>query len=134
MPRIFASLLPAIVLVACAEPEGGERTTFFFPDGDPEAGRTAFTQMQCYACHGVIGDDFPEPHATPPLPDPLGPDLAAMSRGEIAEAIIAPYHPIPDDLEAVRRGEVPQMGDYSEAMTVRQLIDIVGYLERLGRQ
>ncbi len=128
MPRIFALLLPVIVVVACGVPEGGERATFFFPDGDPEAGRTAFGQMQCYACHGVIGDDFPEPHATPPLPTPLGPDLAALSRGQVAEAIIAPYHPIPDDLEA------PQMGDYSEAMTVRQLIDIIAYLESLGRQ
>ncbi len=134
MPRIFALLLPLIVVVACDGPEAAERATFFFPDGDPEAGRTAFAQMQCYACHGVIGDDFPEPHATPPLPAPLGPDLAARSRGQVAEAVIAPYHRIPDDLEAVHRGEVPQMGDYSEAMTVRQLIDIVSYLETLGRR
>ncbi len=133
MRRALALIVPVLVAVACA-PEGGETVRTYFPDGDPVTGRQAFTEMACYVCHTVVGDTFPEPHASPPVPVELGPDLASMSRGVMVESIIAPSHRIPEDLEGVRRGELSRMGDYSEAMTVRQLIDIVAYLEHLGRQ
>ncbi len=133
MSRMILALSLLTMVVACA-PEGGEQARFFFPDGDPDAGRAAFSAMQCYACHHVIGDDFPDPHATPPLEVSLGPEIATLSRGAIAESIIAPSHGITAEFEQVLSGELSRMGDYSEAMTVRQFIDIVAYLEWLGSQ
>jgi hypothetical protein len=57
-----------------------------------------------------------------------------MSRGLIVESIIAPSHRVPEGIEGVRNQDMSRMGDYSEAMTVRQLIDIVAFLELLGRR
>jgi hypothetical protein len=127
-------LVSTVVAAAACGPEGGRIATLYLPDGDPTMGRSAFVEMRCYVCHAVVGDTFPEPHATPPVPVALGRNVGMMSRGAITEAIIAPSHRIPEGIESVRRGELSRMGDYSEAMTVRQLIDIVAYLETLGRQ
>jgi hypothetical protein len=133
MLRIIALMLALLLATACAQEEGGEAVRAFFPDGDPSAGRLAVDEMRCYVCHAVADGSFPEPHASPPVPIALGSNLARMSRGSLVEAIIAPSHRIPEGLEGVRGGELSRMGDYSEAMTVRQLIDIVAYLEALGR-
>ncbi len=132
MLRVFVLVFPVFILAGCGQPGDGEQVRFVFPDGDPTAGRTAFTEMQCYACHAVEGDDFPDPHASPPVPVALGPEVASMDRGYLAESIISPSHRIPEDMEGIRHEELSRMGDYSEAMTVRQLIDIVAYLESLA--
>jgi mono/diheme cytochrome c family protein len=122
----------ALVLLALATACEPDRTaSLYLPDGDPEPGRVAFAEMQCFVCHEVGGDTFPPPHASEPVPIRLGPHLAVQPRGQLFESIIAPSHRIPGPMEGVQRGELSRMGDYSEAMTVRQLIDIVAYLQAL---
>jgi hypothetical protein len=125
--RSFALLL--LVLAEGCEPQRTE--SLFLPEGDAEAGRVAFTEMQCFVCHEVRGDTFPPPHASEPVPTVLGAHLAVQPRGRLFESIVAPSHRIPGPMEGVRQGELSRMGDYSEAMTVRQLIDIVAFLQAL---
>src|SRR5690606_15234501 len=118
-------------------------TSYELPEGDPEAGRVAFEQMQCYTCHVVEGEDFPTPTADPPVPVVLGSPDNPHSREYLAESIIAPSHrfarPRPEiiaseppiyvqrEYENIRENSQSRMGDYSEAMTVRQWLDIVAY-------
>jgi hypothetical protein len=52
---------------------------------------------------------------------------------DIAEAVIAPSHRLPEDQEGVISGTVSRMGDYRDAMTVGQWLDIIAYLETLAR-
>ncbi len=37
-----------------------------------------------------------------------------------------------DDVKATLEGVLSPMGDYSHAMTVRQLLDVMAYLESIG--
>ena len=104
------------------------------PRGNPDAGRQAFIDLRCTACHRVAGEtDWPAPVSDAPGPD-LGPDLAAQPLGQLATAIVAPSHAMsirtsPDARERVE-GVLSPMGDFSEVMTVRQLASILAFLDR----
>ncbi len=105
---------------------------FALPDGDPKAGREAFVKLECYKCHEVKSEHFPR---APKGPDTAGPELTGMGGMHpveyLAESILNPNAVIvmgpgytgPDGLSI--------MPDYSEALTVRDLIDLVAYLKSL---
>ena len=116
------------------------------PEGDVEAGRDAFLELDCHACHRVRGEDFPAPVASPPLPFVLGARGEGKSRAYLAESIIAPSHRFARpprqyvateppmliseaEYENVREGDKSRMWDYRETMTVRQMLDLVAFLE-----
>jgi hypothetical protein len=113
--------------VACV----AQRESFYLPEGDPVAGKEAAHAMRCFVCHEFAGSDFPAPHAEPAVPVTLGAAQAAQSRERLAESIIAPSHRIAEGLEGATSGELSRMGDYSHAMSVRQMIDIVAYVRTL---
>lgn len=108
-----------------------ENAGFFFPEGDHVSGKQAFTTKQCFACHAVPGEGFRAPWAQPPVPVMLTAQTALQTREQLAESIIAPSHKIPQNLINVKGGTLSRMGDYSYAMTVRELIDIVAYIKSL---
>ncbi len=131
------------VLPACQA--GG----FHIPQGDPVKGRAIFTEVSCHTCHRVQGEEFPRPVASPPVPVVLGSPLNRQSRQYLAESIIAPSHrfahprPLYSDppfeysraeYENIRSGKLSRMGDYSELMTVRELFDLVSYLDSLQKR
>jgi hypothetical protein len=108
-----------LVLVAgCVEARQG----LLLPEGQVAAGKEAVRAMQCFVCHEIAGGEFPAPHAQPPVSVRLGAVQAPWSRERLAGSILAPAHPLADG----------RMGDYGEAMTVRQLVDNVAYLQSLG--
>ncbi len=106
---------------------------FILPDGDLNAGREVFVKLECYKCHEVKGEHFPP---APKGPDTAGPELTGMGSLHPAEylaesilnpnavIVIGPGYTGPDRLSI--------MPDYSEALTVRELIDLVAYLKSLG--
>ena len=47
-------------------------------------------------------------------------------------SIFAPSHEISANLRGPREDELSPMGDFSEAMTIRQFIDLVAYLRSLA--
>ena len=105
------------------------------PRGNPDAGRLAFMDLRCTACHRVAGEtDWPAPVSNAPGPD-LGPALAAQPFGQLATAIVAPSHAMSvrtgPDARAQMEGVLSPMGDFSEVMTVRQLANILAYLDRV---
>jgi hypothetical protein len=108
----------ALALAGCAQAPEQLR----FPAGDAVAGKETLRAMQCHTCHELASTDFPAPHAQL-RGVPLGAIQASWSGDTLIAAILAPAHDRPEG----------QMGDYSEAMTVRQLIDIVAYLQTLGK-
>jgi hypothetical protein len=107
------------------------------PSGDAAAGRQAFIDLRCTGCHRVADEpDLPPPVSESTGPD-LGPDLAPQSLGILATSIVAPSHAMsirtsPDTRERVD-GVLSPMGDYSGAMTVRQLLDVLAYLDDVRR-
>jgi mono/diheme cytochrome c family protein len=103
------------------------------PEGDRAAGKAAFVDLQCSACHTVHGvSDLPAPVAAPPVPVTLGGvTTTAPSDGQLVAAIVHPSHRVsrayPE--EKVKSGSLSRMGDMTDAMTVRQLVDVVAFLQ-----
>jgi hypothetical protein len=123
-------LLAAAVAACVTSPRSS--AGFRLPEGDVENGRVAFSELRCIACHEVVGVSLPLPTAEPPVAVKLGGVVDAYrTDGELVTAITNPSHRIARGYGegAVRSGDLSRMGDYSEAMTVRQLIDLVAFLQ-----
>ena len=107
--------------------------TFTVPSGQAAAGRQVFIDLECYTCHQVAQETFPEFSRGA---EHIGPDLTGMGAhhpGEyFAESIINPNAVIvigegysgPDGLS--------RMPEYNDVLTVQQLTNLVAYLKSLG--
>ncbi len=105
---------------------------FTFPAGNPQRGREVFAKLECYKCHEVKGEHFPN---APKQAKETGPELTGMGSHHPTEyfaesilnpnavIIVGPGYTGPDGLSI--------MPDYSESLTVRELIDLVAYLKSL---
>lgn len=124
-------LLSAFGAMSCG-PARKSSAGFHIPDGDAMAGQAAFVELKCNACHRVDGVDLPPPVADPSVPVVLGGRTPrARTDGELVGAIVDPSHKLaPGYPKAnLKSGDLSRMGDFSDAMTVRQLIDVVAFLQ-----
>jgi hypothetical protein len=123
--------LLAATLTACASSPRSS-AGFRLPPGDVAQGRASFAELRCNACHQVSGVDLPAPIAAHAVPVRLGGVVPAYrTDGELVTAIINPSHRLTGgyDERLVSSGGLSRMGDFSEALTVRQLVDIVAFLQ-----
>ena len=112
-----------------------ETVMLTLPRGSADAGRQTFVDLRCSSCHTVEGDSgLPAPVSDSPGP-PLGPALSDRPPGSVATAIVAPSHAMSirtsPETRANVEGVLSPMGDYSDTMTVRQLVDLIAYLDEL---
>jgi len=144
-----AAILAAVMVLAvsCAKEtgrhhaEGEQHGTpkgwkFTLTTGNPAEGRKVFVELQCYKCHEVKGEHFPD---VTQEDKGVGPELAHMAGMHpvefFAESIVNPNAVIDDD--ARERGYVgadgkSKMPDYSDVVSVKQLADLATYLTTLG--
>lgn len=131
MRRICLGILGLAALLTACVPGRKSAAGFHLPGGDIDRGKLAFTELKCHACHEVAGVALPTPVAEPRVPVALG-GIVPQSRtdGELVASIVDPsHHLVPGyDLDLVRTGSLSRMGDFSESMSVRQLIDLVAFL------
>jgi mono/diheme cytochrome c family protein len=117
---------------ATGESDNYEMTSVVMPEGQPAAGRQAFADLGCPACHAVSWETgWPEPAPAVRGPD-LGRKLSVGTTGALASSIIAPSHVVPSEYRKPQTGGKSPMTDFTRTMTVRQLIDIVAYLRSQG--
>jgi hypothetical protein len=100
--------------------------------GDVEAGRQAFLDLRCTACHAVPSESgFPAPVSANPGP-PIDVRLASRDVSYLMASIMTPSHAIStnigDEMRARLSGVLSPMGDFSRVMTVRQLVDLHAYI------
>jgi hypothetical protein len=101
---------------------------FSFPDGDPNAGKTVFINMQCYSCHAINipGEKLPSDAGG------IGPDLngySAFPKEYLAESIIKAHTVVAAPGYVVKQGKAA-MGNYNHFMTIQEMIDIVAFLRQ----
>jgi mono/diheme cytochrome c family protein len=127
---LFAASL-AIFLIACStgkkSPSG-----FRLPEGNAERGKALFLELKCNDCHQVVGTDIPGPGQSVIAPVRLGGELAYhRTDGELVTAIINPSHRLTRGYpkEVVERDGKSRMRDYSDTLTVRELVDLVAFLQ-----
>ena len=105
------------------------------PDGDVERGNAAFLTLGWNECHEVVGADLPTRTAQARVPVVLGGRVyQPITDGYLVTSIIYPWYQFghqftrnPRD-EIARKGE-PRMPHYADRATVRQLVDIVAFLQ-----
>lgn len=111
---------------------------FGFPieEGNVEAGRQAFIDHRCHQCHTVSGVRLPSLVGVSPVMLELGGETEYIkSYAELVTSIINPNHEISERYreQQARGGALPVMSPmpmpHIDTMTVRQLIDLVAFLD-----
>jgi hypothetical protein len=106
---------------------------FSLPSGNPQAGRAVFAKLECYRCHAIKSESFPQSSSQE---SPSGPELTGMGSHHpaeyLAESILNPQTVVvlgPGYTDAAGLSIMP---DYRDSLTVAELIDLVAYLKSLG--
>jgi mono/diheme cytochrome c family protein len=117
----LAATALAVSAIACSRPA---------PNGDAAAGRTAFVEMQCNACHDVAGDSLPPPTVTPAV-RLGGKMLLPPSPTQTKADILLPSSHFAEGYprEQIMAGDASRMPDYSKRLTDAQVTDLVAYLQ-----
>jgi mono/diheme cytochrome c family protein len=124
-------LLLAILGVGCEiGPQSGSGLRL--PNGDVVAGKQAFVDLGCNACHEV-GDQ------AGPVEAPGGRVMVRLggksphieTHGELVTSIVNPSHGFPRRYarEDVTEGNQSRMRNFNDTMTVAQLIDLTTYIQ-----
>ncbi len=131
IPYALSIGLAALCLGACDADRMSERG-FSLPPGDAAAGRTAFLYMQCNQCHTIAGENLPVVDASNPPYVQLGGRVSKVKTyGQLVTAIINPSHKLADGYaeDLVSEDGESNMYVYNSHMTVKELTDIVMYLQ-----
>jgi mono/diheme cytochrome c family protein len=101
------------------------------PDGDAARGKTEFVALGCNTCHRVAGVDLPAPTVQPPVPVVLGGKVNVdPADGYLTASIIFPSHRLAAyPRQMIANGDQSRMPSYADRITVRQLTDIVAFLQ-----
>lgn len=133
---LLALPLPGLFSSDSAPQAGGYR----FPGGDATAGREAFLRLNCVQCHSVSQVELPEPKGKRRLELTLANEIRFVKNYEdLVTAITNPKHVVAEQYRAIltnaelQGGIKPLMPDFTNEMSVRQLMDIVSFLDEVYR-
>ena len=131
MRRTLMTVVPLLAVLALACGTGRKGSAgFHMPDGDPVKGKQVFLEHRCNSCHEVAGVALDHPVADPPVPVQLGGKVyTTPTDGVLATAILHPSYRLAGPREAVVSGKLSRMGDFTDAMTLREMIDLVAFLQ-----
>jgi mono/diheme cytochrome c family protein len=103
---------------------------FRLPPGDAEAGQAAFVDLKCAECHTVQGVSLPAPTAQTAVALG-GRRMLPRTDGDLTTDIILPSSHFASGYpaSAVQQGAASKMPDYTRTMTVKQLADLVAFLQ-----
>lgn len=136
--RSINALVAALALVLAAGllslPQAGA-SELRLPEGAPDEGREAFLELRCIHCHSVQGVDLKHPELGKRLDLPLATsERFVRTYADLFTAITNPRHVVRKQYGALLQGAEgseaePFMLDLTRTMTVRQLVDLVAFLD-----
>ena len=130
-PALPATVVLLGAAVACSTGRHSSAGFRLPADGDVERGKAAFVALNCHTCHEVPGLDLPRPTVEPAVPVILGRELThELTDGYLVTSIINPsykFAPYPRNL--ITSGGQSRMPHYADRITVRQITDIVAFLQ-----
>jgi len=132
--QVLVALGAPALVAGCAS---GALFGFPVDQGDIAAGRQAFLDHRCHQCHSIANDRMPPlAGADRPILELGGPTTMVRSYADLTTSIINPNHAISEryrDQELLRNTQIPLESPMPrpslDTMTVRQLIDIVAFLD-----
>lgn len=103
---------------------------FSLPAGNYQAGKEAFIDLQCTACHSINGVDLPAADEMFDTSVLLSKPTLSKTESALVTAIINPSHSLVEGLpiESIYSDGNSKMPIFNDLMTVTQLIDIVTFL------
>lgn len=131
--QIVAVSLLFLLVAGCAY-----TPMFGFPieQGDIEGGRQAFIDHRCHQCHSIADLRLPPLAGAPePILELGGETTSIKTYAELMTSIINPNHVVSERYreQLVRQGTIPAESPmpvpHIDNMTVRQLIDLVAFLD-----
>lgn len=130
---LVAMSLIAIMSCGC-DPAPTSGWGFTLPDGDVEQGKAVYVTLQCNSCHSLPGIEqlAAAEGDEPEISVALGGEVARIKTyGELVSSIINPSHRLPLGYpkEEISDDGVSKMRNYNDVMTVKQLSDIVTFLQ-----
>jgi mono/diheme cytochrome c family protein len=127
----FLVALAAFGLASCGSGRYSSSGFRLPADGDAARGKIAFQAFGCHTCHLVPGSDLPRPTVEPPVPVALGGMVSQpIADGYLVTSIINPSYQLAHyPVAQITTGGQSRMPHYADRMTVRQLTDIVEYLQ-----
>jgi mono/diheme cytochrome c family protein len=129
---LVAGLVVPLGSALASATQAQDTITLRLPHGDAKAGKAVFEEMSCSSCHRVEGEHgFPDPVSSHPGPT-LGGYTARQETERVAMSIFAPSHEITGTVRGEREDDLSPMPDFSEAMTVRQFLDLIAFIRSLG--
>ena len=128
----FALIGVAFATSTDSTPQVPQGWQFVFPDGDTWAGEKVFVKMECFSCHKVAGRSFRRMDSGGVGPE-LGPSHAKLPPEYLAGSFLNRLKVIAGNEDRYRSEDKrsSKMGDYSETMTVRELVDVVAYIKSI---
>jgi L-cysteine S-thiosulfotransferase len=128
----LAFALLAMLTIGCVNPRSS--AGFRLPDGDAERGKAAFLELKCYNCHTVSGVDLAvrgKEYAYLRSVVLGGETRRVKTYGELVTSIINPSHSLVPGYsnELITKGDESAMANFNDRLTVRQLIDLVAFLQ-----
>ena len=123
-----------LILLAAAGSPRKSGAGFRLPDGDVQRGKAAFTELKCNTCHTVAGTEIPVPNKAYAYVRVvvLGGEVRQVKTyGALVTSIINPSHSLAPGYpkELITKDNHSAMSNFNDTMTVRQLIDIVAFLQ-----
>lgn len=107
-------------------------TGFRLPDdGDADRGKVTFVALGCHGCHQVSGVDLPHVTAQVPAPVALGGEVdRVVTDGYLVTSITNPSYRLAHYPKGqITIGGMSRMPLYTDRLTVRQLTDLVAFLQ-----
>ena len=128
----WSVVLLMLVTAACGGPKSGAGLRL--PDGDVERGKAAFLELKCNTCHTVAKTEMPAPskdYAYVRVVVLGGEVRQVKTYGALVTSIINPSHSLAPGYpkELITKGNESAMANFNDTMTVRQLIDLVAFLQ-----
>lgn len=119
-----------VALTAC----GGKDSPrgFSLPEGDASAGKATFVALGCNACHSTPDVAQLEGAAVGGISVALGGSVSQVKTyADLVTSVINPSHRISKSYlgEQVQLNGESRMRNYNDVMTVKQLTDLVTYLQ-----
>ncbi len=112
-------------------------TAFQLPaDGNAERGKQTFVALGCHSCHDVMGAGLVRTDTGPATPIVLGGDVVhRFSDGYLVTSMINPNHEMAWQAKAQNMAGAPsRMPSYADKMSVRQMVDVVAFLQANYRE
>lgn len=130
--KSFFTLSGAALALAACSPGLKSGNELVLPDGDPELGKQAFIKLQCHACHTIADVELPDINIDAPVSVPLGAATSDITTYEqLVTSIVNPSHKLNEGYPTYEfsAGGASFMPSMNEFMTVRELVDLVAFLQ-----